>query len=228
MERNFWSLVPFLTKEARDMVEKILNNFTVVTMALIGISGGLDSSVKIFDTVVATMADQYDKRKDTKDEEVTFSGKWHPGTDQDLVSKAKLPVYHPARKIWTSHAQTIKNAANVAECPGCEDTANVSPTIHVGFVASGNTVNKSKKLRDKLLKERSRHLLCQDTESIGFSTAIKNARSRKKSPFVGSAIIIRGIFYLCANKEASKAIICTATDLPERPSNLQIEPGQTS
>lgn len=215
-------------EEARAMVEKILRNFTVGTMALIGISGGLDSSVKIFDTVVATMADQYDKREDTKDDEVTFSGKWHPGTDQDLVSKAKLPVYHPARKTWTEHAEKIKNATNIAACPGCEDTANVSPTIHVGYVASGNTVNKSKKLRDKLLKERSRHLLCQDTESIGFSTAITNERSRKKSPFVGSAIIIRGISDLCANKEASKDITCTAANLPERPSNLKIEHGQTS
>ena len=189
---------------AQQITTGLLSTYSASTVVLLGVSGALKSN--IFDCVVVDMADEYDVRNDTGDDKVKFSGRWHETTDRGLCRDiAGLHNSMPRFKKYLQQAMLLRQGLKVTKAGKKQLKANKVDVLKpsapvVGYAASGAAVNKSPKLRQQLLAERSRHLLCQDTESVGFATAVAVARETKN--FVGQVLVLRGISDTMETKDA--------------------------
>ena len=164
-------------------VDAILSRSPCINLiALLGCSMGIHDT-KIGDVVVPHNVDHYDYRVAIKETDIYFSGDQY-NTEAFMSNITRqYQNSHPRRYLQWKRACVEHRKKIIPE----EVLKYVTPEIHTGIIASGTNVVKQKEYKEKLLKERSRHLLALDTESAQFAYIMSRDYHNMHS------IIIRGI-----------------------------------
>lgn len=176
-------------------VERLTKHYSVRVLVLLGVSGALSTDLNVGDVVVADAVDWYTHRGAYVDADgaplLRFGGRPTVPTDCLLQRVRQFDIRHE-----TAYLQWQNMCAEESE-------PALKPLLHVGQVASGETVVKSNQFKTKLKDERGRHLLAVDTESGGFMEAVKQ-RQRDQGQQHLQCFVIRGISDMADDTKATE------------------------
>ena len=182
-----------------DRTKDLIEVWQPETVVLVGISGSLNSDIKVGDIVVAEEVCGYQESGAVVDNQTSFE--WVPGgkhhrASPELIKQVKNLKFKNQAIFKQWIAQCSKKLNELLNSENRQDLINKKIindpkkiNIEFGHIASGTTVVKSQVFQERYLKPIDRKLLAVDMESYGFlnTTGSKDEHEREKT------LILRGI-----------------------------------
>jgi nucleoside phosphorylase len=177
------------TTPAGQITEKILNTIQPKLVALVGIAGALDRDVALGDVVVASEINEFlaSSKAVPRGEDFIFE---YSGRHWDVSFNIRQCVTNfefADNRAWQSWQQTVSTYRTAINLPtNMPDVMRDVPKLHIGHVASGNTVGAAQGYAVEL-RGLDRKFLALEMEAAGVAQA---ARGRQ-SPI--DFLVVRGI-----------------------------------
>jgi nucleoside phosphorylase len=192
------------TTPSGQITEKVLNTIQPQLVALVGIAGALDRDVALGDVVVASEINEFlaSSKAIPRGEDFIFdySGRhWDVSFNiRQCVTNVEF-VDHRAWQSWQQTVSTYRTGLNLPHnMPG---VAHDVPKLHIGHVASGNTVGAAQGYAVEL-RGIDRKFLALEMEAAGVAQA---ARGRQ-SPV--DFLVVRGISDFSDQRKAQLDAAC--------------------
>ena len=177
------------TTPSGQITEKILNKIQPQLVALVGIAGALDRDVALGDVVVASEINEFlaSSKAVPRGEDFIFE---YSGRHWDVSFNIRQCVTNfefADNRAWQSWHQTVSTYRTGLNLPNnMPDVMHDVPKLHIGHVASGNTVGAAQGYAVEL-RGIDRKFLALEMEAAGVAQA---ARGRQ-SPI--DFLVVRGI-----------------------------------
>jgi nucleoside phosphorylase len=177
------------TTPSGQITEKILNTIQPQLVALVGIAGALDRDVALGDVVVASEINEFlaSSKAVPRGEDFIFE---YSGKHWDVSFNIKQCVTnfefagHRAWQSWHQTVSTYRTGLNLPDnMPG---VVHDVPKLHIGHVASGNTVGAAQGYAVEL-RGIDRKFLALEMEAAG----VAQAAHGRQSPI--DFLVVRGI-----------------------------------
>jgi nucleoside phosphorylase len=177
------------TTPSGQLTEKILNTIQPQLVALVGIAGALDRDVTLGDVVVASEINEFlaSSKAVPRGEDFIFE---YSGRHWDVSFNIRQCVTNfefADKRAWQSWHQTVSAYRTGINLPNnMPGVVHDAPKLHIGHVASGNTVGAAQGYAVEL-RGIDRKFLALEMEAAGVAQA---ARGRQ-SPI--DFLVVRGI-----------------------------------
>ena len=177
------------TTPSGQITEKILNTIQPQLVALVGIAGALDRDVALGDVVVASEINEFlaSSKAVPRGEDFIFE---YSGRHWDVSFNIRQSVTNfefADHRAWQSWHQTVSTYRTGLKLPNdLPGVVHDVPQLHIGHVASGNTVGAAQGYAVEL-RGMDRKFLALEMEAAGVAQA---ARGRQ-SPI--DFLVVRGI-----------------------------------
>ena len=177
------------TTPSGQITEKILNTIQPQLVALVGIAGALDRDIALGDVVVASEINEFlaSSKAVPRGEDFIFE---YSGRHWDVSFNIKQCVTNfefADNRAWQSWQQTVSTYRTGLNLPdNMPGVVHDVPKLHIGHVASGNTVGAAQGYAVEL-RGMDRKFLALEMEAAGVAQA---ARGRQ-SPI--DFLVVRGI-----------------------------------